>query len=193
MKFPEIRELLTENLILRKVRREDAQLYYERIGSREAVTRYMLFNPHTDIADSVESVENVLRRYDSGRCYRWAIALKEDDSIIGIIELLRFDETANSCSFAYMIGDEFWGKGYGTQALKATLQFAFSEMELEYVEADHMAANPASGAVMRKAGMVHIRTDKAKYQKNGAVYDAIVYRITAQQWKRRFLDNISLV
>ena len=184
MKFPEIREFLTENLILRKVRREDAQLYYERIGSREAVTRYMLFNPHTDIADSVESVENVLRRYDSGRCYRWAIALKEDDSIIGIIELLRFDETANSCSFAYMIGDEFWGRGYGTQALKAALQFAFSEMELAYVEADHMAANPASGAAMRKAGMVYIRTDEGKYQKNGNVYDAVVYRITAAQWKR---------
>ena len=39
MKFPEIRTLSTENLILRKVRLEDVQLYYERIGSREKVTR----------------------------------------------------------------------------------------------------------------------------------------------------------
>ena len=184
MKFPEIKELYTKDLILRKVRREDAQLYFQRIGSREAVTRYMLFMPHTDLADSVESVENVLRRYETGRCYRWAIALKEDDSIIGIIELLRFDETADSCSFAYMIGDGFWGKGYGTQALKAALDFAFSEMELSFVEADHMSANPASGAVMRKAGMVYVRTDEAKYQKNGSVYDAIVYRITRQQWQK---------
>ena len=184
MKFPEIKELYTQDLILRKVRREDAELYFERIGSREAVTRYMLFMPHTDLADSVESVENVLRRYETGRCYRWAIALKEDDSIIGIIELLRFDETADSCSFAYMIGDGFWGKGYGTQALKAAIQFAFSEMELSFVEADHMSANPASGAAMRKAGMVYVRTDEAKYQKNGCIYDAIVYRITRQQWQK---------
>ena len=184
MKFPEIREIQTENLILRKVRREDAVLYYERIGSREAVTRYMLFMPHTDVSESVESVENVLRRYETGNCYRWAIALKEDDSIIGIIELLRFDEMTNSCSFAYMLGEAFWGKGFGSQALKAALDFAFSEMELSFVEADHMAANPASGAAMRKAGMVHVRTDEAKYQKNGSVYDAPVYRITRQQWQK---------
>lgn len=180
MKFPELRELRTEDLILRKVRREDATLYYQRIGSREAVTRYMLFNPHTDMADSIESVENVLRRYEAGKCYRWAIALKEDDSIIGIIELLRFDEENNTCSFAYMIGDEFWGKGYGTQALKAAIEFAFTEMELSCVEADHMAANPASGAVMRKAGMMYIRTDERKYNKNGKAYDAVVYRITKE-------------
>ena len=184
MKFPEIREIQTENLILRKVRREDAVLYYERIGSREAVTRYMLFMPHADVSESVESVENVLCRYETGKCYRWAIALKEDDSIIGIIELLRFDEMANSCSFAYMIGEDFWGRGFGSQALKAALDFGFAEMELSFVEADHMAANPASGAAMRKAGMVYVRTDEAKYHKNGSVYDAPVYRITRQQWQK---------
>ena len=180
MKFPELRELRTEDLILRKVRWEDAPVYYQRIGSREAVTRYMLFNPHSDLADSVESVENVLRRYEAGKCYRWAIALQTDDSLIGIIELMRFDEERNACSFAYMIGDEFWGNGYGTQTLKAALEFAFSEMELSCVEADHMAANPASGAVMRKAGMVYLRTDAAKYQKNGITHDALVYRITKE-------------
>jgi len=185
MKFPEIRELQTADLILRKVRREDASRYFERLGSRETVTRYMLFLPHTDISESVESVEKVLRRYETGRCYRWAIALKEDDSIIGIIELLRFDEAQNACSFAYMIGDEFWGRGYGTQTLKAVLDFAFSEMELSSVEADHMVANPASGAVMRKAGMVHVRTDAQKYEKNGVVYDAPVYRITREMWENQ--------
>jgi ribosomal-protein-alanine N-acetyltransferase len=182
MKFPELRELRTEDLILRKVRREDASLYYQRIGSREAVTRYMLFQPHERQTDTVETVENVLRRYETGRCYRWAIALKEDDSIIGIIELLRFDEEAGTCSFAYMIGNDFWGKGYGTQALKAALNFGFEQMELAAVEADHMAANPASGAVMRKAGMVHVRTDEGKYQKNGQIFDAPVYRITREMW-----------
>jgi len=183
MKFPEIREIQTKDLVLRKVKREDAPLYFQRVGSREAVTRYMLFMPHGDISDSVESVNNVLRRYETGKCYRWAIALKADNSIIGIIELLRFDEKTGSCSFAYMIGDAFWGKGYGTEALKAALGFAFCEMELEYVEADHMAANHASGAVMRKAGMQYMGTEPGKYEKNGIFYDAPRYRITKDAWK----------
>lgn len=185
MKFPEIRELHTEALIIRKVRREDAQLYYERIGRCEAVSRYMLFQPHRDLSESVASIEKALLRYETGRCYRWAIALSEDDSIVGIIELLRFDEETDSCSFAYMLGENFWGRGYGTQALKAVLQFAFEQMQLSYVEADHFADNAASGIVMRKAGMQYIGTESDKYEKNGISYDAPRYRITLKMWKQQ--------
>lgn len=183
MKYPQIREIRTSRLLLRKIRRDDVQAYYDRIGSSEAVTRYMLFDPHRDISESVASVEKALRRYETGRCYRWGIALPEDDSIIGIIELLRFDEAQNTCSFAYMLAEAFWGRGYGTEVLKAVLDFAFLEMEMDAVEADHMAENRGSGAVMAKAGMKYIRTEKEKYRKNGTVYDAPVYRIERSEWK----------
>ncbi len=183
MEYPCIRNLYTARLILRKLRRDDVQDYYDRLGSSEAVTRYMLWNPHENLSDSVASIEKTLRRYESGRCYRWGIARKEDDRIIGIVELLRFDEEAKSCSFAYMLAECFWGRGYGTEALKAALSFAFREMKLDSVEADHMAENVASGAVMAKAGMQYIRTDRAKYEKNGRVFDAPVYRIHRDRWK----------
>ena len=183
MVFVPFKELETPRLILRKVRREDAADYYKHLGSSEAVTRYMLFNPHKDFSESVASVEKALQRYETGRFYRWAITRKEDDGFLGVIDLLRFDEDRNTCSFAYMIGQPFWGKGYGTESLKAVFCFAFDEMKLDAVEADHMAENIASGRVMQKAGMTHIRTEKAKYEKNGRVHDAPVYRITAEEWK----------
>ena len=183
MYYPEIQELKTPHLRLRKVRREDAPAYYARLGSSEAVTRYMLFMPHQDPREAEESVEKVLRRYETGRCYRWAIALPEDDSLIGIVELLRFDEEQSSCSFAYMIGEEFWGKGYGTETLRVVFGFAFENMGIQAIEADHMSGNPASGRAMQKAGMTHIRTDREKYTKCGVVYDAPVYRITKEEWK----------
>lgn len=177
MKFPEIRVIHTERLILRKVRMEDAPVYYDRIGSREAVTRFMLWDPHKDLSESVASMEKALRRYAEGRCYRWGIVLPADDSIIGILELLRFDEEKGTCSFAYMLSDDFWGRGYGTEALKAALDFAFREMEVKAVEADHFAVNAVSGAVMRKAGMNYVGTEPGKYEKNGVLHDAQIYRI----------------
>ena len=183
MNYPELQELKTEHLRLRKMRREDAPAYFACLGSSEAVTRYMLFMPHQDPKEAEESVEKVLQRYETGRCYRWAIALPEDDSLIGIVELLRFDEERSSCSFAYMIGEAFWGKGYGTETLRAVFAFGFEQMNLKVIEADHMSGNPASGRAMQKAGMTYIRTDREKYTKNGVVYDAPVYRITAEEWK----------
>jgi len=101
-----------------------------------------------------------------------------------VVDLLRFDEADSSCSFAYMLGQAYWGKGYGTEALKAVFGFAFDKMELQRIEADHMAENPASGAVMRKVGMQYLRTEKARYEKNGQLHDAHVYAITRQQWNR---------
>ena len=185
MIFAEFQELHTKRLRLRRLTREDIPLYFARLGGSEAVTEYMLFDAHTDISQSVASVEKALRRYAEGKCYRFCIALAENDELIGVIEALRFDEDESSCSFAYMLGRDFWGKGYGTEALEALFGFLFSVMDIRLVEADHMAENAASGAVMRKAGMVCNGVEPAKYEKHGVIHDAVQYTITKEQWLSR--------
>ena len=177
MRYVEFESIETRRLILRDIRMEDVLEYYERIWGDGDVCRYLLSDPHQDISESFASIEKLLKRYEEGGCYRWGITLREDDSLIGIIELLRFDETANTCSFAYMLGCDYWNQGYGTEALKAVIGFAFEKMDIERVLADHMAPNAASGAVMRKAGMTHTGTERGKYEKHGQVFDAEMYEI----------------
>lgn len=184
MKYVEIEELNTEHLRLRKLRASDVNYYYNRVGSSEAVTRYMLWQPHQSLQESRESIEKVLKKYADGNAYIWAIALAEDDTIIGRIDLLRFDEEQSSCSFAYMLGKEFWGQGFGTESLKAVFKFAFEKMEMQSIVADHMSANVASGKVMQKAGMNFVTQHIAKYEKNGICYDTDEYRITLDDWKQ---------
>lgn len=173
----DMEDLKSERLVLRKVRREDAQSYYRNLGSSEAVTRGMLWNPHQDISESVASVEKTLRRYGEGRCYRWAVTEEGRDELIGIMELLRFDDSDNSCSFAYMLSERFWGKGYGSEMLRAAFRFAFEKLGVEVIRADHFADNPASGGAMRKAGMTKVGTETGKYVKNGVSHDAVLYEI----------------
>ena len=182
MEFVRFQELKTPRLLLRKLNMEDAQDFYRFAGSA-AVTKHMLWKPHRDVWESAASIEKTLRRYDEGKCYRWAIALCQSDELIGIIDLLSFDEVHNTCSFAYMLAQDHWGMGYGTEALKAVLEFAFSQMHVTAVAADHFAQNPASGAVMTKVGMVRCAAVPGKYEKNGIAYDAIQYYITKEQWE----------
>lgn len=185
MKYASFTELETKRLRLRKMRASDAALYFARLGSSEKVTRYMLFVPHSNIEESEKSVQKHLSRYETGCYYHWVITEDGKDELIGVISLLRFDEQKESCSFAYMLGEDYWGRGYGTEAVEAVFDFAFSQLELQRIEADHMAQNPASGAVMRKAGMEFIGIDPEKYEKNGCVHDAVCYAITNQQWMLR--------
>lgn len=182
MRFPPVCTLETARLRLRKLTEADTEAYYRHLFGSDAVARYMLWKPHRDISESEASIRKVLRRYGEGRCYRWGIVLKDSDCLIGIVELLRFDEEAESCSFAYMLGEAFWGNGYGTEALKAAFDFAFARMEIKIITADHMAENSASGRVMEKTGMKEVGIHPGKYEKNGIFHDAVEYTITAEDW-----------
>lgn len=185
MRFAPMETLLTRRLLLRKLTMEDAPVFFARLGSSEKVTEHMLWVPHRDISESVGSIQKVLQRYETGKCYRWGITLRGSGELIGIIELLGFEESAGTCSFAYMLGEDFWGQGYGTEAVGAAFRFAFSKLEISTINADHFAENPASGAVMRKAGMTRLGIVPGKYKKNGVFHDAVQYRITKEDWNIR--------
>lgn len=183
MKYARYEQLETVNLLLRKITKEDANDFFCRFGGNEQVARYMLWKSHKSLKDTQKSIEHTLKRYEEGNYYRWGIALRSDNSLIGMIDLLRFDEEENSCSFAYMIGESFWGKGFGTEALLAVLKYAFEKMDMKLIKADHMCENSVSGAIMRKVGMHYVKTYVAKYEKEGKHYDADEYEITDKEWK----------
>ena len=177
MRFAEFHALETDRLILRRLQMEDVYEYYERLFGDADVSRYMLFDSHQDIGESMESLQRKLDRYEQGNFYCWGVTLKEEEGLIGLVELLRFEEKTETCSFVYMLGCNYWNKGYGTELLKAVFSFAFEELEVQRILVDHMTKNVASGKVMEKAGMKHIGTEEGKYEKRGIRYDAEVYEI----------------
>lgn len=170
----------TERLILRKLEQRDAPLYFERISSREAVAKTMLWEPHQHPGETEALVARCVQWYADPTFCRWAIALKSDDTIIGVADLLRFTED-HRCSFAYMIGEEFWGQGYATEALRAIFAYGFDHLNLRQIEADHFSDNPASGRVMQKLGMQHVGSTPKAYEKNGIFHDVEVYTLTKDQ------------
>lgn len=177
MKYGKIQELKTRRLVLRELRMEDVYEYYERLFGDADVSRYMLFEPHQDISESMESLQRKIDSYAREDFYCWGVTLKEEDSLIGLVQLLRFDEQDSSCSFVYMLGCNYWNQGYGSELLREVFRFAFEELGVERITADHMSKNPASGGAMRKAGMTRVGTLAGKYEKHGSRYDAEVYEI----------------
>ena len=182
MLTPCFKSMETSRLLLRSIRLEDATQFYTGLGSSEAVTRHMLWKAHASPEESVQSIRKAIGRYETMESCRWAITRKDDGTLIGIIDLMPREE---SCTFAYMLAQDHWNRGYGTEALKAVLDFAFREWNAESVFADHFSENRASGIVMEKAGMKCTGILPAKYEKNGVQYDAPQYRITRQEWEEK--------
>lgn len=182
MKYAAYRQLQTPRLTLRSFRPEDAASFFTRLAGNEKVTKSMMWITHHELSQSEETIRKILLRQEAGKAYCWAIALPETDELIGRIDLLGFEEEKESCSFAYMLSPDHWNKGYGTEAVKAVFDFAFRELEIQTITADHFADNPASGAVMVKAGMTRMGVTPLKYQKEGQLHDAVHYRISKEDW-----------
>ena len=60
-----------------------------------------------------------------------------------------------SVEVGYWLGRPYWGRGYATEALKAVLAWAHGDWGRRCVTARHFADNPASGAVLIKAGFLY--------------------------------------
>ena len=199
MRFAEWKPLETERLLLRKLQLGDVYEYYERLFGDADVSRYMLFDPHQTIMESLESVQRKLKRYEEAPFYCWGVELKEEAGLMGLVELLRFDEETDSCSFVYMLGCNYWNQGYGTEILKAVFRFAFEELEIQRIVADHMTENVASGRAMEKAGMKHIGTETGKYEKLGQIFNGELYEIcnagkpglTANEYQRLAMTSLN--
>jgi len=88
----------------------------------------------------------------------FAIMLK--GRMIGEIKLKYIDFEKRSCSMGvHMLNDSVKGKGYGTQAEKLILAYAFEELEMLEVHADALLDNTRSQHVLEKVGFQYVKSD----------------------------------
>jgi RimJ/RimL family protein N-acetyltransferase len=52
----------------------------------------------------------------------------------------------------YWLGTKFWGKGYATEAVRAVIDYAFTDLDCEALQASARVTNPASRRVLEKCG-----------------------------------------
>lgn len=199
MKYAAFENLQTSRLLLRRLELGDLYEYYEDLYGDGSVTKFMTFDAHQDIGESLESLQRAVDRYDEPDFYRWAVERREDEALIGVVQLLNFDAGENACSFALMFAESCWNRGYATEAMTEVLKFAFEKLEVEKITVDHMAGNEGSGAVMRKLGMSPTGIISGKYQKHGQSYDAVCYELvrtnrpslTANEYQRLAMTTLN--
>jgi [ribosomal protein S5]-alanine N-acetyltransferase len=166
----------TDRLILEKFKLTDTQAAFDHWLSDERVSDNRVSAAHQSISQTEERLTKIVLDYEREEFCYWAIKLKESGELIGEIDLYDFDRVTGNCEISYSLGSWWWNKGYGTEALKAVVEFGFRHMNLHKISAAHNTDNPASGRIMSKAGMVQegtirdmIRNSKNQY-KDCAVY-----------------------
>ncbi|WP_324719210.1 GNAT family N-acetyltransferase [Salinimicrobium sp. HB62] len=114
---------------------------------------------------------------------RLGVALKENDKLIGMVNLINIQWIDRNAEFSILLGDKSeWGKGYGKQATAQMLNFGFRERNLERiyltVDVDHnRAISIYEDLGFKKEGVLrkhHFR--KGKYR------DVFIYSILKDEY-----------
>jgi RimJ/RimL family protein N-acetyltransferase len=107
---------------------DDINLYTEWLNSEE-VFKYLLVG--TSII-SIEAEKEALLRLSKEHVY--GIIEKENDSLIGNVGLVSINHIHKTAEVGIFIGrKEYWGKGYGTEALRLLVDYSFRVLGIENI------------------------------------------------------------
>jgi [ribosomal protein S5]-alanine N-acetyltransferase len=170
--FADVPKIETERLILRKITLDDAEDMYA-YASNEEVTRYVTWDTHISISDTIEFIHTFLPQYDAA----WGIEVKENGKFIGTVHFVWWQPEHNSAEIGYVLSKEYWGKGLITEAARAITSFGFDHMNLVRIQARCFLENKGSERVMKKLGMSFEGTSRKVMYVKGEHKDLKVYSL----------------
>ena len=151
IKFPCLK---TQRLILRPLSFDDAKDVFT-YSSRPEVTRYVLWNTHQTIHDTMDYIRSVNKRYLAREYIEWGIQLLDNSQIIGSIGFGEVNLVHNRVEMGYVLSKDYWNQGIMTEAVEEILRFSFEDLTINRIMARCHEENHASEKVMQKAGMLY--------------------------------------
>ena len=167
------KKLEGEKVYLSPINQDDYETYVKWLNNPN-ITQFL------DCNDSLISLSNekdiLLTIGNEEFCF--AIVKKEDDTLLGNVGVTKTDYKNGKAELGIFIGDEEnLSKGYGSEAIKLIINFAFNEIRLHSVMLTVFSNNPRAIKAYTKCGFKEFgRRHEAIYH-NGEYLDLIYMEI----------------
>ena len=170
-----------ERVYLRPLERADAELYQRWRSDAEVAALAGLPMPMS-LAQVEQRIARVAEHSgDDG--YNFLICLQADDRPIGEVMLFELDRLSGSAELGIFIGESVeWGKGYGTDAVNAMVDFGFGSLRLERIWLNVWTENERARRAYEKAGFVHEGTLRHDRYEGGRFTDGNLMSILRDEW-----------
>lgn len=115
---------------------------------------------------------------------QFAIETKEGKHI-GSIQLLEINKLDQNALFAILIGDKkYWSSGYGYDASKSLISYAFNKMKLHKLYLNVYAYNKRAIGLYKKLGFKIEGTRRESVFYNNKFHDEYLMGLLAKEWKK---------
>ncbi len=173
--------LKTERLLLRPYEAGDAA-DVQRLAGDRAIADTTLNIPHPYEDGMAEPwIAQTHEQFAAGERATFAAVLTGTDALVGAVSL-DVDKAANAAVLGYWVGQPYWNQGYATEAALRVVAWGFDALGLNRIHSSHFTRNPASGAVMRKIGLVHEGCAREAVLKWGRYEDLELYALLKRDW-----------
>ncbi len=115
--------------------------------------------------------------------FKFGVFKRKSGAYLGQFDLFVFSTSHRWANLGYAIHNQYWGRGYASEAAKLALRIGFGALNLNRIEAGCEPANHASAKVARKAGL----TFEGKRKKFPIPHpaDLLVFAENVHDWKKR--------
>jgi ribosomal-protein-alanine N-acetyltransferase len=178
--------LTTPRLTLRPFVEADAGPLFEH-ASNPNVTRFTLWDHHKSVADTVAFVRDyAMLRYREGMAEPYAITLTPDlANSVGACGCFWSSQPNKTMELGYWIAEPFWGKGLVVEACRAVVDYAFSTLQPQRMQARVIAGNDASGRVLEKLRFRYEGTLRRALLRRGNHEDVMIYAVLRDEWENK--------
>jgi len=166
--------LETPRLFLRRIDKYDV----DQIFTLRSDAKNMKFIPRPLLKNHKEAKKQIIlgdQQIDLNLGINWALTLKPNKELIGIIGFYRTKPAHFRSEIGYMIFPKFRGKGLVSEAIKVVVKFGFNVMKLHSIEALIDPDNIASEKVLQKNGFVKEGYLKENEFFDGKFLDTVIY------------------
>ena len=166
-----------EKTCLRSYRLDDIEKATKFLNDKE-LKKYLVNNIPFPI--SIWEEENWIKSQRGGvdGKYNFAIEDLENKNYIGGCGIQDVNWLTRVATVGIMIGDKgYWGKGYGTDAMKVLISFVFNDMNINKIRLSTFSFNERAIRSYKKCGFEIEGVLKYEIFKEGRYYDEIIMSI----------------
>ncbi len=143
--------LETQRLMLRRMTVADAPALFNMLRE-EDVAQFSGRPPLRRMSGAVELVRSVGLEFATRRSIRWGVCEFEQGPLVATVGLHHWDRFHRHIGIGFDVTRDRWGEGLASEAVAAVVEFAFTELQVNRIEAEIMAGNEGCLRVLERQG-----------------------------------------
>ncbi|WP_260681925.1 GNAT family N-acetyltransferase [Alkalicoccobacillus porphyridii] len=173
---------MSNRVYLRKLEPTDLLSLHQALDDEE-----ILYMTGTRRTFTFEQVQQFYKKcVEDDTRHDFAICLTENDRLIGDLAIMNIETEDHKAAFRIALyRTDLTGKGYGTEAVKQAIEFAFDELGLNRLQLEVYSHNPRGYHAYKKAGFIEEGRLRQTLYMNGQYSDEIIMSVLREDYEAR--------